>query len=120
MSPNGRSFAYRRTLQFKRLFLSSLARTAGEKFAPFDGYDVFAYFRSGQSGRVLSSPLIAPLLYRDGVLGSQGVPGFPLFVHNYVHGEVTWIADVETLVSTYCACDAEVLLHRHSRGGSFG
>jgi hypothetical protein len=50
MSPNGRSFAYRRTLQFKRLFLSSLARTAGEKFAPFDDYDVFAYFRSGQSG----------------------------------------------------------------------
>ena len=96
------------------MFLSSLTRTVSEMFAVFAGQDTFDYFRSGRG--VLASPLIKPLLYRDGVLGSQGIPRVPLLVYNSVHDEATRIADVEGLVSRYCAYGAEVLLQRNLRG----
>jgi hypothetical protein len=71
---------------------------------------------SALGGGFLASPLVKPLLYRDGVWGSQGIPRGPLLVYNSVYDEVTRIADAEGLVGRYCAYGAEVLLQRNLRG----
>ena len=76
--------------------------------------DLLSYFDIGSA--IVNEPMLADILYQEGVMGHTGTPGVPLYIYQGVNDELLPISSVDALVNTYCSNGASVQYVRQDFG----
>lgn len=88
--------------------------TLVQAIGAYAGQNLSLYFTDGINA--LQAPISQQVIASDGIMGTHGVPQFPLFVYKAIGDDISVIADSDALINTYCKQGATIDYQRNTIG----